>query len=158
MKYLLLALVLFAPITWADCGHGNNPCEIPVPGPQGEQGPQGDPGPAGPQGPQGEQGIQGEAGAAGLDGNDSSVDTASFTTEDYSNSIMAGTMAMSQLDFSSSTQQWQLGVGVGGYVGEQAIAVGVGKLIPKYDMLFKGSATYVNSEPAYGVGLMWKLP
>jgi hypothetical protein len=147
MKYLFLLFIFFAPVSWADCGHGNNPCEIPIPGPQGEQGEQG---------PQGEQGTQGVAGTAGLDGtNGSSLNLAS---ESYVDGTTAGLMAVQQIDFSSSTRQWQVGVGVGGYSGEQAIAVGVGKLIPKYDMLFKGSASYFNSEPAYGVGLMWKLP
>jgi hypothetical protein len=152
MKYLFLVVVLFIPTTWADCGHGNNPCEVSIPGPPGPQGEQGPPG------PQGVAGVNGTDGDSGAGVNTFSSETlSSYSTEDYSNGLMAGSMAISQLDFSSSTRHWQIGIGVGGYEGEQAIAFGAGKLITKYDMLFKASATYVNSEPAYGAGLMWKI-
>lgn len=147
MKYLILVLALFVPVTWADCGHGNNPCD------------DGTPGPPGPQGEQGEQGDPGPAGVAGVDGQDgASTDLTSYSTNSYSDGLMAGTMAVSQIDFSSSTSKWQLGAGVGYYEGENAVAIGVGKLLPNQDMLFKGTITHINSEPAYGAGLMWKLP
>lgn len=131
----------------ADCGHGNNPCEVPVPGPQGP------PGPAGP------AGIAGVAGTSNVDIDSFESNYLSgYADEDYVNSVTAGFMAVSQIDFSSSTSKWQIGVGAGYYESENAVALGVGKLLPNHDILLKGTITSINSENAYGAGLMWKLP
>jgi hypothetical protein len=156
MKYMLLLVLLLPFTSEADCGHGNNPCEVP--GPQGEQGPKGDKGDKGDPGNSGVAGVAGANGQNGLDGD--SIETnllSGYADEDYVDGVTAGFMAVSQIDFSSSTSAWQVGVGVGYYESENAIAIGVGKLLPDHDILLKGTITNINSENAYGAGLMWKL-
>jgi hypothetical protein len=71
---------------------------------------------------------------------------------------LAGTMAVSNLDFSSSTRQWQLGAATGFYGNAKAIAIGAGKLVPKWDMMFRASVTPIGDDIAYGIGMTWKVP
>jgi autotransporter adhesin len=145
VKYLLLFILLLPFTSEADNKHH-----------QGEQGPQGE---QGEQGPQGDTGSAGVAGTAGVDS--FKIDTNSllsgYADEDYVDGVTAGFMAVSQIDFSSSTSAWQVGVGVGYYESENAIAFGVGKLLPDQDILLKGTITNINSDNAYGAGLMWKI-
>jgi autotransporter adhesin len=81
----------------------------------------------------------------------------SVQIDEFQDSLAAGFMAVSQIDFSSSTKAWQVGVGVGHYESENAVAVGVGKLLPDYDVLIRGTLTNINSDTAYGAGIMWKI-
>ncbi len=75
-----------------------------------------------------------------------------------SGEYMAGTMAVANLDFSSSTKQWQVGAAIGFYGNQEAIAVGVGKLVPDWDMMFRASITPTGSHTAFGIGATWKIP
>ncbi len=110
-------------------------------------------------------GEDGKDGVDGIDGQDGAVGIAGVNGLDARNGVsdndfgtgVASLIALTNIDFSSSTQQWQVGVGLGTYDGEQALAFGVGKLVPKYDMLFKASGTVANSEMGIGVGLVWKI-
>ncbi len=104
----------------------------------------------------GVDGIDGVDGLNGLNGSDG-FDGANGIHTSNLNNAMASSIALSNIDFSSSTAQWQVGVAVGGYGGEEALAFGVAKLVPKYDMLIKFSGTQSNSHTGYGVGLMWKI-
>jgi len=101
-------------------------------------------------------GIDGVDGVSGLNGING-LNGSNGSSKSNLNTGIASTIALSNIDFSSSTQQWQVGIAAGTYDGEQAVAFGAGKLIPKYDMLFKVSGTAANSELGLGVGLMWKI-
>jgi len=142
MKILILALMLmFSLGAYANDDHHHH---------QGEDGKDGKDGIDGVDGLDGTNGIAGVNGINGLDG-------ANGIHKSNLNTGVASVIAVSQIDFSSSTNQWQIGVGFGTYDGEQAVAFGAGKLVTKYDMLFKVSGTAANSELGLGVGLMWKL-
>jgi len=139
MKILLLALMLmFSTAIFASGEHHHH---------NGEDGKDGVDGIDGIDGADGISGLNGINGFDGTDGLDSSD----------LNIAIASSIALSNIDFSSSTQQWQIGIAAGTYDGEQAIAFGAGKLVAKYDMLFKVSGTAANSELGLGVGLMWKI-
>lgn len=141
MKYLLLTLLLvFSTAAYSGGGHGHD----------GEDGKDGKDGIDGVDGVDGADGVSGLNGINGLDGSNG-IDKSNL------NIGIASVIAVSQIDFSSSTNQWQIGVGMGTYDGEQAVAFGAGKLVQKYDMLFKVSGTAANSELGLGVGLMWKI-
>ena len=139
MKILILAFMLvFSTAVFASGDHHHH---------EGEDGKDGVDGVDGIDGVDGVSGLNGINGFDGTDG----IDSSDFNTG------VASLIALSNIDFSSSTQQWQVGIAAGTYDGEQAVAFGVGKLIPKYDMLFKVSGTAANSELGLGVGLMWKI-
>jgi len=104
----------------------------------------------------GVDGIDGVDGVSGLNGING-LNGSNGSSKSNLNTGIASVIALSNIDFSSSTQQWQVGIAAGTYDGEQAVAFGAGKLIPKYDMLFKVSGTAANSELGLGVGLMWKI-
>ncbi len=104
----------------------------------------------------GVDGIDGADGISGLNGINGLNGSHGIRSSDLNVGI-ASAIALSNIDFSSSTQQWQVGIAAGTYDGEQAIAFGAGKLVAKYDMLFKVSGTAANSELGLGVGLMWKI-
>ena len=101
-------------------------------------------------------GIDGTDGISGLNGINGLNGSNGIRSSDL-NIAIASSIALSNIDFSSSTQQWQVGIAAGTYDGEQAIAFGAGKLVAKYDMLLKVSGTAANSELGLGVGLMWKI-
>jgi len=98
-------------------------------------------------------GQDGVAGVAGING----LDARNGVSGNDFNTGVASLIALSNIDFSSSTKQWQVGIALGAYDGEQALAFGAGKLVHKYDMLFKASGTVANDELGIGVGLMWKI-
>lgn len=130
VRYLLFLLVLLHFSVDADCGHGNNPCEVPGPpgadGQDGEQGPQGDKGDTGMKGMTGAAGAVGAAGVAGVDGKDyMNSDTLS---DDEISELFAGATAMAGLDFDSTTTKTQVGLAVGYYDGEDSLAIGIGKV------------------------------
>lgn len=104
----------------------------------------------------GVDGIDGADGVSGLNGINGLNGTNGIKNSDL-NIAIASSIALSNIDFSSSTKQWQVGIAAGTYDGEQAIAFGAGKLSHKYDMLFKVSGTAANSELGLGVGLTWKI-
>lgn len=104
----------------------------------------------------GVDGIDGADGISGLNGINGLNGSHGIRSSDLNVGI-ASAIALSNIDFSSSTQQWQVGIAAGTYDGEQAIAFGAGKLVAKYDMLFKVSGTAANSELGLGVGLVWKI-
>lgn len=145
MKYLI-PLLLFTTATFAN-GNSHHHEEA---GPQGEQGIQGE---VGPQGPAGANGIDGVAGIAGLN----SINSIPEVNNSKLYTGMASAIALANIDFSSSTSHWQIGIGAGTYEGRQAMAFGVGKLVTKYDMLFKASGTVSSEHTGVGVGLMWKI-
>ena len=130
VRYLLLLLLLLTFTSEADCGHGNNPCEVPGPpgidGQDGEQGPKGDKGDTGMKGMTGAAGIDGVDGIAGVDGKDyMDADTLS---DDEISELFAGATAMAGLDFDSTTTKTQVGLAVGYYDGEDSLAIGIGKV------------------------------
>lgn len=144
MKMLIIAvaLALFAPGVWADCGHGNHKCEGGATGPQGEQGEQGPKGDKGDKGDPGAVGLTGVAGLNGTDGRDgldgsaglslteqkNYLDSQGYWTDDEISEVFAAATAMSGLDFDSTTTKTQIGIAVGGYDSEQNMAVGIGKV------------------------------
>ncbi len=142
MKTFIIALMLvFSTAVFANGDHHHH---------EGEDGQDGQDGIDGVDGVDGTNGVSGINGVNGLDGNNG-------IHKSNLNIGVASVIAVSQIDFSSSTNQWQIGVGLGTYDGEQAVAFGAGKLVSKYDMLFKVSGTAANSELGLGVGLMWKI-
>jgi len=175
MKYFIfLFLIAFINPVFADKGHckKHETCQGEK-GDKGDQGEQGEIGPQGIAGIDGQNGIDGSNGSNGsngLDGSDGSdgaagvaglngvdgLDAEGISNEDFNTGI-ASMIALSNIDFSSSTKQWQIGLGAGLYDGEQALAFGVGKLVPKYDMLFKASGTVANDNLGVGFGLVWKV-
>lgn len=104
----------------------------------------------------GVDGIDGIDGVSGLNGINGLNGSNGIDSSDF-NTGVASLIALSNIDFSSSTQQWQIGIAAGTFDGEQAVAFGAGKLVAKYDMLFKVSGTAANNELGLGVGLMWKI-
>lgn len=130
---LFLVFVGFSGDVQADCGHGNNPCEVPIPGPQGEQGPKGDKGDPGEPGIQGSAGTAGIAGLNGVDGlslteHKNYLDDQGYWTDQEISELFAASTAMSGLDFDSTTTKMQIGIAIGGYDGEENMAVGIGKV------------------------------
>lgn len=139
MKILILAFMLmFSTAIFASGDHHHH---------QGEDGQDGI------DGVDGVDGIDGVSGVNGINGLDGSNGVAKSNL----NTGIASAIALSNIDFSSSTQQWQIGIAAGTYDGEQAVAFGAGKLVSKYDMLFKVSGTAANSELGLGVGFVWKI-
>ncbi|MHA1806205.1 MAG: collagen-like triple helix repeat-containing protein [Candidatus Thorarchaeota archaeon] len=144
MKYfLVLLLMVFVNPVFADCGHGNNPCEVP--GPKGDKGDTGDTGPQGIQGVAGQDGQDGVAGVAGVNGLDGAaglnlteqknyLDSQGYWTDSEISETFAAATAMSGLDFDSTTTKLQLGIAVGGYDGEENMAIGIGKVWDSNDM------------------------
>jgi len=146
MRYLLLFLLLLPFTSEADCGHGNNPCVEPIPGPQGPQGEQGIQGEQGPKGDKGDTGMKGMTGSVGADGRSvagpkgdpgvAGVD--GIDGKDYLNSdtlsddeiseLFAGATAMAGLDFDSTTTKTQVGLAVGYYDGEDSLAIGIARV------------------------------
>ena len=122
VRYLLLLLLMLPFTSGADCGHGNNPCEVP-----GPPGPQGEPGESikGDKGDTGAPGVDG-IGVAGADGKDY-MDSNTLSDDDISE-LFAGATAMAGLDFDSTTTKTQVGLAVGFYDGEDSLAIGVGKV------------------------------
>jgi len=142
MKTFIIALMLiFSTAVFASGNHHHH---------EGEDGKDGKDGIDGVDGIDGIDGVSGLNGINGFDGSNG-IDSSDFNTG------VASLIALSNIDFSSSTQQWQVGIAAGTFDGEQAIAFGAGKLLPKYDMLFKVSGTAASSELGLGVGLMWKI-
>jgi len=142
MKIFIIALMLvFSTAVFANGDHHHH---------EGEDGKDGKDGIDGVDGVDGIDGVSGLNGVNGLDGSNG-------ISKSNLNIGLASSIALSNIDFSSSTHQWQVGVGMGTYDGEQAVAFGAGKLVSKYDMLFKVSGTAANSELGLGVGLVWKI-
>lgn len=129
MRYLILLWLLLPLTSTADCGHGKHHCG-------GEQGPPGIQGEQGEQGPKGDSGDSGLAGTNGLDGaagvslteHRDYLDERGYWTDDEVSEIFAAATAMSGLDFDSTTTKTQIGIAIGGYAGEENMAIGVGKV------------------------------
>jgi len=141
MRILFTILIL---VTIWTHGHANGGHH------DGEDGKDGKDGIDGVDGIDGTNGVVGLNGVNGLDGSNG-IDSSNLYTG------IASSFAMSNLDFSSSTTQWQVGAAMGGYGGQEAWAMGAAKLIPKYDVLIKFSGTRSNSHTGYGVGFVWKI-
>lgn len=142
MKLLLLAFIMmFSLGAYAGDDHHHH---------NGEDGQDGQDGIDGIDGIDGVDGGSGVAGVNGFDGSNG-IDTTNL------NIGLASSFAMSNMDFSSSTKQWQVGAAMGGYGGEEAWAVGAAKLLPEHDVLIKFSGTRSNSHTGYGVGFVWKI-
>ena len=171
VKYLLLLLMLLPFTSEADGGHCKYLC-------QGEQGEQGQPGPPGEQGPKGDMGgigLTGAAGANGVDGLNGSagvsltehrnyLDDQGYWTDDEISEMFAAATAMSGLDFDSTTTKTQIGIAIGGYDGEENMAIGVGKVWDSQrmgDILFSFKTTIEesgrgNARPWVG-SAVWKF-
>jgi hypothetical protein len=130
MKYLIFLFLLVAvnPV-FADGGHCKFLCQGEQ-GEQGEQGPKGDKGDTGMAGADGVDGAAGVAGAAGLNLTETKnyLDDEGYWTNDEISEVFAASTAMSGLDFDSTTTKLQIGLAIGGYDGEENMAIGVGKV------------------------------
>lgn len=168
MKYfMLLVLLAIANPVFADCGHGNNPCEVPGPkGDKGDKGDTGDTGLAGAAGLAGTNGVNGLDGAAGvgLTEHRNYLDSQGYWTDEEISEVFAASFAMSGLDFDSTTTKLQLGIAVGGYDGEENMAIGIAKVWDSQnvgDVLFSFKTTVQesgasNARPWVG-SAVWKF-
>jgi Collagen triple helix repeat (20 copies) len=176
VKYLLLLMLLLPFTSEADPGHckKHDPCqgEQGPPGPQGEQGPKGDKGDKGDTGGAGLAGVDGLNGTDGLDGaagvslteHRDYLDDQGYWTDDEIAEVFAAATAMSGLDFDSTTTKTQIGIAIGGYDGEENMAIGVGKVWDSQrmgDVLFSFKTTIEesgrgNARPWVG-SAVWKF-
>ena len=82
-------------------------------------------------------------------------------TDDELAEGIAGLMSVAAIDFTSTTNKWQLGIGAGGYDGVEALSIGVGKVLDSEsfgDVLFTFKATRANNHTPWGGALIWKIP
>lgn len=73
--------------------------------------------------------------------------------------VLAASMATDAISFGTNTRKWQLGLGLGHHAGEQALAIGVGKMVEteKMEFLFSLKGTHTDSDWGVGVGATIQL-
>jgi len=79
--------------------------------------------------------------------------------DDALSAILASSMAVDAISFGTNTRKWQLGLGAGYHEGEEALAIGVGKMVEteKMEFLFSLKGTKANSDWGVGIGATIQL-
>jgi len=86
-------------------------------------------------------------------------ETFNVLDDDALSAILASSMAVDAISFGTNTRKWQLGLGAGYHEGEEALAIGVGKMVEteKMEFLFSLKGTKANSDWGVGIGATIQL-